>query len=256
MSGLRVLAVDDERPALSELAYLLERSPRVAAVTTAGSAAEALAALQDGDVDAVFCDIRMPGMDGLALARVFARFAAPPAVVFVTAYDEHAVEAFDLAVVDYLLKPLRPQRLDDALARIERALGSRTAAPAEAAAQQERIAVELGGTTRYLNRSDIVYVEAQGDYVRLHTRTANHLVRTPLAQLEERWADAGFLRVHRGFLVNVAAVEQLRSTMGSITLDLGQGQSVPVSRRFSPAVRDALVKRHRLDRPADRDGAP
>ena len=178
MSGLRVLAVDDEPPALNELAYLLEQSPKVAGVTTAGSAAEALAALQGQDVDAVFCDIRMPGMDGLALARVFAKFASPPAVVFVTAYDQHAVAAFDLDAVDYLLKPLRPQRLEDALARIERALAT---GPAQPPAQPEdaRIAVELGGTTRYLNRSDIVYVEAQGDYVRLHSRAAGHLVRTP-----------------------------------------------------------------------------
>jgi DNA-binding LytR/AlgR family response regulator len=243
--------VDDEPPALSELTYLLERSPRVAGVQGAASAAQALAALQDGDVDAVFCDIRMPGMDGITLARVLAKFAHPPAVVFVTAHDEHAVEAFDLAAVDYLLKPLRPQRLEDALARIA---GAR-AAPPEAVADP-RIAVELGGTTRYVQRADIVYVEAQGDYVRLHTRTAGHLVRTPLATLEERWADDGFLRVHRGFLVNVGFVEQLRSTGGAITLDLGQGQSVPVSRRFSPAVRDALVKRHRLDRPPERGDAP
>jgi DNA-binding LytR/AlgR family response regulator len=108
--------------------------------------------------------------------------------------------------------------------------------------------VELGGTTRYVRRSDIVYVEAQRDYVRLCTRSGGHLVRVPLASLEERWEPAGFLRVHRRYLVNGAYVEGLRSAAGRVSVELGAGQSVPVSRRFTPGVRAALVQRHRLDR--------
>lgn len=101
--GLVIVAVDDEQPALAELSYLLSQTPGVACVRTASSSPEALELLQADDVDAVFMDIRMPGMDGLALARVISRFAAPPPVVFVTAYDSHAVDAFDIAAVDYLL---------------------------------------------------------------------------------------------------------------------------------------------------------
>ncbi len=274
--GLRVLAVDDEPPALGELAYLLERSEGVAQVTPAGSAADALAALQSREFDAVFLDIRMPGIDGLALAGILTRFAAPPPVVFVTAYDNHAVDAFEVAAVDYLLKPIRAERLALALTRVRAALDSRRAvtgpdgAPApsptsgtgdsgEPAAdgaapgtptppQDETIAVELGGVTRYVQRSDIVYVEAQRDYVRLCTRSGGHLVRVPLATLEERWEPVGFVRVHRRFLVNSAYVEALRSVAGRVSVDLGAGQSVPVSRRFTPEVRAALVQRHRLDR--------
>ena len=108
--------------------------------------------------------------------------------------------------------------------------------------------MELGGVTRYIRRSDIVYVEAQRDYVRLCTRSGGHLVRVPLASLEERWEPAGFLRVHRRFLVNSAFVEALRSAAGRVSVDLGAGQSVPVSRRFTPEVRATLVQRHRLDR--------
>lgn len=264
--GLRVLAVDDEPPALSELTYLLERSAGVAEVIAAGSAADALTLLQSREVDAVFLDIRMPGLDGLTLAGILGKFSQPPPVVFVTAHEEHAVDAFEVAAVDYLLKPVRPERLTQAIDRIGRRLaqlagegqpagGADPQAP-EAPAEpgppppppDETIAVELGGVTRYLRRSAVVYAEAQRDYVRLRTRTGGHLVRLPLATLEERWAPAGFLRVHRRYLVNSAYVEALRTQAGRVSVDLGQEQSVPVSRRFTAAVREALVQRHRIDR--------
>ena len=115
---LRVLAVDDELPALDELAYLLRADPRVGRLHTAGDAAEALRVLRDIDVDAVFLDIRMPGLDGMDLARVLGRFAEPPAVVFVTAYDDRAVEAFDLGVADYVRKPVRAERIAESLRRV------------------------------------------------------------------------------------------------------------------------------------------
>lgn len=273
-AGLHVLAVDDEPPALSELTYLLEHSGAVAGVTPASSAAEALAALQTREFDAVFLDIRMPGIDGLALAGILTRFAAPPPVVFVTAYDNHAVDAFEVAAVDYLLKPIRAERLALALTRVGAAIEARrtgtdregSQAPADTGSPaavepapdpvpgdpeppvDETIAVELGGVTRYIRRSDVVYVEAQRDYVRLCTRSGGHLVRVPLASLEQRWEPAGFLRVHRRYLVNSTFVEALRTTAGRVSVDLGSGQSVPVSRRFTPEVRAALVQRHRLDR--------
>lgn len=261
--GLKVLAVDDEPPALNELEYLLHNTEGITEVVTAASATEALAALGPGDIDAIFCDIRMPGLSGLELARIVEKFSNPPAVVFVTAYDTHAADAFDLAAVDYLRKPIRATRLAEAVRRVRaRRAESTPEAPAASTAEQavetasqlatpppdETIAVELGGITRYLKRSDIAYVEARGDYVRLHTRAAAHLIRTPLTTLEERWRDVGFLRVHRQFLVNTAYVESLRSSAGRLTVDLGHGQAVPVSRRHTAAVRQALVRRRRIDR--------
>ena len=117
-NGLRALAVDDELPQLDELAYLLRRDERVGEVLTASDATEALRQLRDRPVDVVFLDIRMPGLDGLELARVLTRFAQPPAVVFVTAHDDRAVDAFDLGAVDYLLKPLRADRLSESLRRV------------------------------------------------------------------------------------------------------------------------------------------
>jgi DNA-binding LytR/AlgR family response regulator len=248
---LVVLAVDDEAPALAELAYLLTRTSGIAEVRQAQTATDALELLQADDVDAVFMDIRMPGMDGLALARVIGRFAAPPPVVFVTAYESHAVDAFDIAAVDYLLKPIRAERLEQAVARVRKYLDTEVAdsrAGGGPVDEDETIAVELGGVTRYVKRSAIVYVEAQRDYVRLHTREAGHLVRIPLATLEERWEPAGFLRVHRRYLVNDAYVVGLRSVGGRTTVDLGEGQAVPVSRRHASAVKETLVASRRLER--------
>lgn len=257
-TGLRVLAVDDEPPALSELTYLLEHADGIASVIPAGSAPEALGVLQSQEVDAVFLDIRMPGLNGIALAGILGRFTTPPPVVFVTAYDAHAVDAFDVAAVDYLLKPLRAERLAQAIERVRRQLartradtgesGQLAASESPAPPPDETIAVELGGVTRYVRRSDVVYVEAQRDYVRLSTRTGGHLVRLPLASLEERWAPAGFVRVHRRYLVNSAYVQALRTQAGRLSVELGADQSVPVSRRFTAAVRAALVARHRIDR--------
>ena len=115
---LTVLVIDDERPALDELAFLLRRDDRVGEVLTTDSATDALRMLQDLEVDAVFLDIQMPGLSGLELAQVLARFRTPPAVVFVTAHEGHAVDAFDLDAVDYVLKPVREERLAEAVRRV------------------------------------------------------------------------------------------------------------------------------------------
>ncbi|WP_280438797.1 LytR/AlgR family response regulator transcription factor, partial [Nocardia cyriacigeorgica] len=115
---LRVLAVDDEKPALDELVYLLREQPAVGEIHAASDATSALRLLRANPVDAVFLDINMPGLDGMELAGILSEFAAPPAVVFVTAHDDKAVAAFDLGAVDYLLKPLREARLAEAVRRI------------------------------------------------------------------------------------------------------------------------------------------
>ena len=242
---LRVLVVDDERPGLDELAWLLERDARIASVATTDNAAEALRVLQEGGIDAVFTDIRMPGLTGLELARVLSRFRNPPPVVFITAHDEHAVDAFELNAVDYLLKPVREERLAEAVRRI---LDS-GAEPAEVAA--DSIPVELGGITRFVPRSEVRYVEAQGDYARLHTATGSHLIRSPLATLEEEWREDGFVRIHRSLLVALRHVEEVRMEAGRCSVRVG-GEELTVSRRPTRELRDLLVRRARpggADRP-------
>jgi DNA-binding LytR/AlgR family response regulator len=241
---LRVLAVDDEPPALDELAYLLREDPRVSVVSTAGDVADALRVLRDSDIDAVFLDIRMPGLDGMELARVLGRFARPPSVVFVTAYDDRAAEAFDLGVADYVRKPVQPERIGESLRRV---LASRLLPthPAVIGAREREddpmIPVELAGTTRMLPRSSVRWVEAQGDYARLHTADGSHLVRIPLATLADRWADAGFVRIHRSYLVALHLIGELRITNNGYVVVL-DGHELPVARRHTRELKDRLVR--------------
>ncbi len=230
--GLRVLAVDDEAPALDELAYLLRRDDRVAVVHTSSSSTHALEVLRHDPVDAVFLDIAMPALTGLELATVMSRFDVEPAVVFVTAHSEHAVDAFDLEAVDYVLKPVREDRLRAAVRRVEEW-------HARDGGGDDTIPVELAGVTRLIQRSEVAFVEAQGDYARLHTAEGSHLVRLSLAALEERWADAGFLRIHRSLLVALRRIDEVRTEAGRCTVVIG-GVELTVSRRLTPVLRDRL----------------
>jgi DNA-binding LytR/AlgR family response regulator len=227
---MRVLAVDDELPALADLARMLEASPAVARVETAASAAEALVALGDGEtIDAVFLDVRMPGLDGLELARVLRRFERPPAVVFVSAFDDAAVDAFELDALDYLVKPVSRRRLDEAIERVAR----RSAIP-EPPPEDETVAVDAlrGGGTRLLPRSSIVYLQAHGDYVRVASTEGRFLVRARLSELEERWESHGFVRVHRGFVVNLRRAVEVRPRLnGTAVLVMVDGAEVPIARR-------------------------
>lgn len=231
--GLRVLVVDDEPPALDELCWLLGRDDRVAQVTGSGSATEALRLLREDRFDAVFVDIQMPGLTGLELAQVLANFKSPPPVVFVTAHEEHAVEAFELDAVDYVLKPVREERLAEAVRRVLPAPG----VVATEEAEGDQVLVERGGVTRFLDRALVTHVEAHGDYARLHLAYDAWLLRTPLATLEEQWADAGFVRVHRSYLVAVAHVEEIRADAGRWTVVVTGGIEVPVSRRHAREAR-------------------
>ncbi|GGL09499.1 DNA-binding response regulator [Sphaerisporangium melleum] len=244
---LRVLAVDDEVHALSELALLLRQDSRVEQVLTASDGVTALqdmvAMIGAGDrLDGVFLDIRMPGLDGLNLARLVAAFPNPPKLVFVTAHDDRAVQAFELEAVDYLLKPLRPERVAEAVRRLEQATYG-PAAPEPA--MDDVIPVELSGRTSFVHQHTVAYAEASGDYVRLHTADGTHLVRMSLAALERRWASSGFIRIHRSTLVSARHVTEMRFDEGRIVLRVGE-TTLPVSRRHSRRVRDQLVRQFRV----------
>lgn len=234
--GLRVLVIDDERPALDELRFLLERDRRVDVVHSTDSPTEALRMLQQLEVDAVFLDIQMPGLTGVELAQVLARFKTPPAAVFVTAHDQHAVDAFELGAVDYVLKPVREERLTEAVRRV--------LAAARPEQVEEQVPVERGGVTRFVPVSQIRYVEAEGDYARLHVGAETHLLRAPLSQLEVDWADAGFVRIHRSLLIATAWVDEVRVDAGRCSVRIGEVE-LQVSRRHTRELRDLLVRHAR-----------
>lgn len=240
-SGLRVLAVDDERPALRDLARLLESSPEVSDVQTAGSGGDALRALADHRFDAIFLDVRMPDIDGLELASLLDQFASPPALVFVSAYEDGAVGAFqlDLHPLDYLMKPVSRARIAQALHRV---VSGRAAHTGNGSAD-EIVTVEhqRGGATRLVARSSILYVKAEGDYVRIVADDGRFLVRSPLSEIERRWVECGFVRVHRSYVVNLRRATEIRPELGGgATVVLAGGSEVPVARRQVAELRRRL----------------
>lgn len=258
-SGLHVLAVDDVPPALEELCQLLREAPEVAEVEGVGDALGALKLIQSGRFDAVFLDISMPGLDGLEMGALLSKLIEPPLIVFVTAYDNHAIAAYDIGAVDYVLKPVRAERLSATLARLCKMVsadkpGERTASSMETMAA---LPVDMGGRTRYVRRSEVHYVEAHGDYVRLHTRCGAHVVRMPISKLEAYWSGTGFSRVHRSFLVALDAVRELRSDSAGGLIAHTDAGDVPVSRRHARDLRQQLLtnaQSNELGRSAGSDG--
>jgi DNA-binding LytR/AlgR family response regulator len=249
-----VLAVDDEAPALDELVYLLGEHPDIGEVLSAADATSALRELNRRHIDAVFLDINMPGLSGLELAGVLANYSYRPAVVFVTAHDDKAVAAFDVGAVDYLLKPIRRSRFDEA---VRRALADR---PQDGEEEDDVIPAELGGITHLVPRDTIGWVEAEGDYARLHSESGAHLVRIPLSTLESRWRERGFQRIHRSYLVALRLVVGVRTTDGAVLVRLrANGASpaveLPVSRRQARELRDRVIREPMRNlRPADPPG--
>jgi two-component system, LytTR family, response regulator len=235
--GLRVLAVDDERNALEDLAWMLDASELVADVDTATSGNEAMQKVGTTAYDAIFLDVRMPGLDGVGLARVLRRFARPPAVVFVTAYESAAVEAFALRAADYLMKPVGRTRLEEALRRVaEPAAPPPPEGGADHAPEGEPDVVPVdnvrGGGTRLVPRASILYLQAHGDYVRLVTDDGRFLLRARLADVERRWEPFGFVRVHRGYIANLKRAVEVRPLFnGTAVLVFGDGSTVPIARR-------------------------
>ena len=210
------------------------------------TAQEALDFLETHQEDVlILSDINMPGLSGLELASVLGNFAQPPAVVFVTAHEDKAVAAFDVGATDYLLKPLRRERLDEAVRRVSPAV--RAEAPTESDDADEAVPVELAGVTQLVRRDSIGWVEADGDYARLHSATGSHLVRIPLSTLESRWRAKGFQRIHRSYLVALGMVTGLRNTDGGIMVRVAENGAspaveLPVSRRQTRELRDRLVR--------------
>ncbi|MFN0252296.1 MAG: LytR/AlgR family response regulator transcription factor [Kofleriaceae bacterium] len=222
---LRVLIVDDEHLARRRLSSLIARTEQAEVVGEAGDSIEAVALIQSQDPDVALLDVCMPGMSGVELAR---GLGVRPVVVFTTAYGEHAVDAFDSAAVDYLLKPIDPDKLARALDRAASRL--RSAGPVN----EPRITARSGDVVRVFAAREIARFSARDKYTTFMIANVEHLLEEALASLESRLAAWGFVRVHRAELVQIARVRAVHSR----DLELDTGERVPISRRLLASVKN------------------
>jgi two-component system LytT family response regulator len=240
---LRALVVDDEAPARRKLLRLLGRHPDIEIVGEAASAQDALAQVHGQRPDLLFLDVEMPGTDGLGVARTLLGESAPPRIVFVTAHAEHAVRAFEVEAIDYILKPVDEDRLHAALARVRRAGAANELSSAQLErlvaqlrpepAYRERILVEQGERAFFVAVRDVVRIEANRNYVVVHAAGASHTLRTPLDALEETLNPRDFVRVNRSTLVRIDAIRELRSWFhGEYKVVLSDGAEVTWTRRY------------------------
>jgi two-component system response regulator AlgR len=245
--ALQLLLVDDEPLARSRLRSLLAEcsAPQATVVAEAGNAAQAMEQLRRQPIDVALLDIHMPGADGLALAQALRGLPQPPVVVFVTAHAEHAVTAFELEAVDYLTKPVRLERLQAALQKVERALqGRQGTAPAT---DEEVLVIQDRGRTERVPLTEVLYFKAELKYITVRTAARSYILDGSLSELEERHT-AQFLRVHRNALVSRRAVRALEKHYDpeegegwAVRLN-GIEESLAVSRRQLSAVREALAR--------------
>lgn len=229
---LRVLMVDDERAARVRLRRLLEAEPGVAIVSECGDGPAAVEAAKLLRPDLLLLDVQMPGMDGFDVLRELPVDYAP-AIVFVTAFDQHAVRAFEACALDYLLKPVAPPRLERALvrARERRAMLTAAARPPEPPAER-RFVVRGSNRVSVVGAAEIEWIEAAGNYAILHTAAGNHILRETMGAMEESLAPGEFMRVNRGAIVRLALVRSLRPGSGDTpaAVVLAGGVEIPLTR--------------------------
>jgi two-component system LytT family response regulator len=272
MDALRVVVVDDEAPARKRLADLVEQTEGVALLDACADGRAAIERILRDEPDLVFLDVQMPEIDGIEVVRLVGPDRMP-AVVFVTAYDQYALKAFELAAVDYLLKPFSDERFEQAVERAAEHVRHRSfdelsdrmmgllrsvdpveRAPAEAAGDEqtagdgtaplralERIAVQRRNEIELVPVADVFYFEADGTYVKVHTAERSHLIRERMKTLEKRLPPAHFCRIHRSTIVNLDRVEALEPTdPGDIVARLTNGRRLRVSRSRRPTLEERL----------------
>jgi two-component system LytT family response regulator len=232
-SKIRALIVDDEAPARSNLKVLLQRDPDIGCIEECGSGAEAVAEITKHRPDLVFLDVQMPECDGFEVVERL-QGARLPVIVFVTAYDEYALRAFDAGALDYLLKPFDDSRFALALSRAKQKLIS-------GEAPNPRLIVRGVGGVAYVPIADIDWVEAADYYVCLHVGAKSHLLRQSMADLERDLDPNIFCRIHRSSIVNLRRVAKLAvDSSGDYEVILDSGKKLPLSRRFRKAVQDRM----------------
>jgi two-component system LytT family response regulator len=252
---IRVLVADDQPMARERLVSLLAAEPGIEVAGAAASGPETVDRIRETAPDLVFLDLQMPGMDGFGVIEAVGVARMPP-TVFVTAYDEYAVRAFEVQALDYLLKPFGRQRFQSALARARRHLdlerqGDMAGRLAEllqtrrsAAPEGERLLVKSGGRVSFVDVDAIDWVEAEGNYVRLHAGDQAHLVRETMSNLIERIGPQRFFRIHRSRIVNIRKVKELLiAGGGDYQVVLIDGTTLGLSRLYRDALEEELTRR-------------
>jgi two-component system LytT family response regulator len=241
---IRTLVVDDEPVARARVLSLLQGESDIEVIGECESGPQAISAIESASPDLVFLDIQMPQMDGVTLARTLGE--AMPAVVFVTAYDEYALRAFEVHALDYLLKPFSAERFKSALMHARhhlstrRAVGTREVGGTE---RRDRLVIKSSGRIYFVRTHDIDWCEAAGNYVRLHVGPQTHLVRGTMGYIESQLDPAQFVRVHRSTIVNVDRIQELRSSFnGEYIILLHDKTRLTLSRGYRDGLQTKLGK--------------
>lgn len=232
----RALVVDDEPLARSNLTILLRRDPEIEIVTECGSGMEALSEIRNNKPELVFLDIQMPECDGFDVLELLGT-NVPPALVFVTAYDQYALRAFEAGALDYLLKPFDNARFDRALCRAKERILSGRHLPRK----NERLAIKSAGEVSFLKIPEIDWIEAADYYVCLHAGTRSHLLRRSMSEIDQELDPALFCRIHRSAIVNLDRVRGLElSKDGGQDVVLDTGARLRLSRRYRKQLQERL----------------
>ena len=241
-AGIRALVVDDEPLARSNLSVLLRADPEIASVAECGSGLEAVESIRAAKPDLLFLDVQMPECGGFDVLELLGN-ELPPAVIFVTAYDEYALRAFEAGALDYLLKPFDDARFARAMHRAKEQLALR--APSQPRPAQ-RLVVKSRGRVLFLNVADVDWIEAAGYYACVHVGPDTHIIRRTLADLERDLGEERFIRIHRSSIVNLERVSGLQlQSDGEYEVCLQSALRLPLSRRFRKRLQERL---HSLSR--------
>ena len=240
---IRTLVADDEPIARARMVSLLAGESDIEVIGECATGPQTISAIERTSPDLVFLDIQMPQMDGLTLARTLGR--TMPAVVFVTAYDEYALGAFEVHALDYLLKPYSADRFKSALVHARQHLGARRASGSHPPAHErrDRLVIKSSGRIYFIRTRDIDWCEAAGNYVRLHVGAQTHLVRGTMAHIESQLDEAQFVRIHRSTIVNVDRIQELHSSFGGEYVVLLRDKTrLTLSRGYREGLQDRLGK--------------
>lgn len=241
--GWNIVIADDEAPAREELVYLLEQLQDVDRVTQASGGMDAIKKVKELVPDVLFLDMDMPDLNGLQVAEIVAEIHPQVKIVFSTAYDQFAVDAFKLRAFHYMLKPYDEEDLDIVFRELRKArkeTGTSPAAAPSAGVTSVKLALEMEEGIKYVSPKDIVYISKEGKYVQVHTREQGYDVAYTLFELEQKLEPFGFFRCHKSYLVNLAAIAELKSWVNgayNLLMDDAGRSSIPVSRNYVKALR-------------------